>query len=92
VPFLTPSELMTLGGMIVTALSAFIAVREQVKGMQGSMSEILRQVAAIHKRMDQQSERISRAERDHAVLEERVSNLRASQRFKLPDVLQQEHE
>lgn len=82
-PTLTPSEFMTLAGMAVTAISAFVAVREQVKAIKGDLSEVMRLVAAVHKRMDKQDENISALRTNHAVLEERVSNLRTTQRFKL---------
>jgi len=82
-PELGPKEWLTIIGMAVTAISAFVGVREQVRGLKGEVGEVIRLVAAVHKRMDAQDARIGQIHTAHAVLEERVSNLRTTQRFKL---------
>ena len=91
-PGLEIRDWITLGGMAVTAVSAFVAVKTEVGGLRGVVQETLRQVAAIHKRLDAQSERIARLDRDQAVLRERLSNLRITQRFKLPETTRGEGE
>lgn len=56
------------------------AIRDEFKA---ATNELLRQLTALHKRMDSYGERLTKTERHHAVLVERVANLRESQRFKL---------
>lgn len=65
--------IVTLSG-IVWALRSSVGKLE-VKVELGQ-TELLRQLTALHKRLDDYGKRITRAERDQAVLEERVSNLR----------------
>lgn len=81
-PALTPGDWMTLFGMAGTALAAFVAVREQTKGLKEGQIEMLRQMGALHKRLDDYGQRIGASEINHAVLAERVENLRATQRVK----------
>jgi len=68
--------ILTLSGIVWT-------LRASVAQLQGGLTEITRQVGALHKRMDDYGKRIQKAEIDHAVLTERVDHLRESQRFKL---------
>lgn len=68
---------------IVTLTGVIWSQRLSTAKLQLGQGEMLRQLQALHKRMDDYGKRITRAERDHAVLEERVSNLRTTQRFRL---------
>lgn len=74
---------MTLAGMVVTAISAFAAVREQTKGLKEGQGEVLRQLGALHKRLDHISGEVNRIDKNHVRLEERVYALKDSQRFRL---------
>jgi hypothetical protein len=68
---------------ILTLAGVFWALRSAVTRLEIGQTELLRQVGAIHKRLDDYGQRIQKAEVNHAVLTERVDNLRESQRFKL---------
>lgn len=68
---------------IVTITGVVWSMRSAVAKLELGQVEVLRQLEALHKRLDRYGERITKTELDHAVLEERVSNLRSSQRFKL---------
>ena len=68
---------------IVTLTGVFFAMRSSVSKLESGQTEMLRQLGALHKRMDMYGERISKNEINHAVLEERVVNLRESQQFRL---------
>lgn len=80
---LTPSELMTLLGMVATAIAAFVGVREQTKGLKAGQDEMLRQMGAFHKRLDHYGAEVNRIDKNHARLEERIYALKESQRFRL---------
>lgn len=71
---------------ILTLAGVFWALRAAVTKLEIGQTELLRQVGAIHKRMDDYGKRLQKAEINHAVLTERVDNLRSSQRFKLTEV------
>jgi hypothetical protein len=68
---------------IVTLTGVIWSTRTAVAKLELGQTEVLRQLTALHKRLDSMSERVTVAERQHAVLEERVANIRSSQRFKL---------
>lgn len=68
---------------IVTIAGVIFALRAAVGKLEIGQTEVLRQLGALHKRMDGYGERISQGEISHAVLVERVKALRESQRFKL---------
>lgn len=74
---------MTLIGMAATALSAFIGVREQTKGLKAGQDEMLRQMGAFHKRLDFYGAEVTRIDKGHVRLEERVKALKESQSFRL---------
>lgn len=92
---LVPSWLdpMTLLEWAAVALIAFVALREQTKTLkQGQadlkaqvaegQTETIRQLKAVHGRLDDYGDRIVRAEINHAVLLERVENIRDTQRIR----------
>lgn len=82
-PALELRDAITVVSGIVTLAGVIWALRMSVTKLELNQTEMLRQLAALHKRMDRYAERLTRAEQDHAVLVERVENLRESQRFKL---------
>lgn len=67
---------------IVTIAGVIFALRAAVSKLELGQTEVLRQLGALHKRMDGYGERISKAEICHAVLNERVDNIRATQRMR----------
>lgn len=67
---------------IVTIAGVIFALRAAVGKLELGQGEVLRQLGALHKRMDGYGARISKAEINHAVLNERVDNLRTTQRMR----------
>lgn len=67
---------------ILTIAGVIFALRAAVSKLEVGQSEVLRQLGALHKRMDVYGERINSAEIKHAVLNERVDNLRSTQRMR----------
>jgi hypothetical protein len=85
-PGLDLKDAVTIITGIVTLSGVIFTMRGAVGKLESGQVEVLRQLGALHKRMDNYGQRISRAETNHAVLEERVCNLKEaneSQRFKL---------
>ena len=85
-PVLELRDAITICTGVATLSGVVWTLRSSVARLEVGQAEVLRQVAALHKRLDEYGQRISRAEIDHAVLTERVDNLRGlrdSQRFKL---------
>lgn len=68
---------------IVTITGVILSQRAGLAKLADGQGEVLRQLGALHKRMDSHGERITKAEINHAVLTERVKGIRESQRFKL---------
>jgi len=81
-PLLSPSEWLTLIGMAVVAVSSFVGVRESTKGLKEGQREMLRQMGAFHKRLDWLGAEVSRIDKGHVRLEERVNALRDTQRLR----------
>jgi hypothetical protein len=82
-PALELRDAITIITGIITLSGMVFALRSSIGELRIGQTEVLRQLAALHKRMDIYGERITRTERDRAVLTERVRNLRDTQRFKL---------
>lgn len=68
---------------IVTVTGVILAQRAGIAKLTDGQGEVLRQLGALHKRMDGYGERISGGEIAHAVLVERVKAMKESQRFRL---------
>lgn len=90
-PQLELRDLISIGTMLVTVSGVVFALRAAVTKLESGQTEVLRQLGALHKRMDHYGERIQAGEVQHARLEERVANLRGypgprdSQRFRLTE-------
>ena len=82
-PGLSATDWMTLVGMAVTAVAAFVGVREQTKGLKEGQAEVLRQVQAVHRRLNEYGDKLAELRTEQARLDERIKYLRDSQRFKL---------
>ena len=84
---------MTLIEWAAVALVALAALREQTKTLKQGMTDLkaqvavgqtetIRQLKAVHGRLDDYGTRIVRAEIAHAVLSERVEHIRDTQRIR----------
>jgi hypothetical protein len=84
---------MTLAGWAGVALTLIVTTREQTKSLKQGQADLksemvegqgetLRQVKAVHSRLDDYGKRIQHAEVRHAVLVERVENIRDTQRMR----------
>lgn len=82
-PPLELKDAVTVITGIVTLSGVIYTMRASVAKLESGQTEVLRQLGALHKRMDHFSERLNKSEIQHARLEERVSGLRESQRFRL---------
>jgi hypothetical protein len=82
-PALDLKDALTVITGILTIAGVIFTLRGAVSELKLGQAEVLRQLGALHRRMDHYGERISRTEVSHAVLEERVGNLRESQRFRV---------
>ena len=71
--------IVTLAGVVFTQRAGLADLKSKYDTGQ---AEVLRQLGALHKRMDAYGARISRGEINHAVLLERVDNLRTTQRMR----------
>lgn len=81
-PPLDPSVILSVVQLLGTIGGAALAVKLQISRLTDGQAEMLRQLSALHKRMDIYGERISGAEIKHAVLLERVDNMRDTQRIR----------
>ena len=68
---------------IITLTGVVVTLRTSVAELRKDQGEVLRQVGALHKRMDDFGRRLTESEIKHARLDERVQGLRESQRFRL---------
>lgn len=89
IPALDLNTAIAVVTAIVTVTALFLGQRyntaklsTKLSTMSSGQGELLRQVQAVHKRMDDFGRRLVQAEKNHAVLEERVANLRDTQRIR----------
>jgi len=68
---------------IVTIAGVIFALRAAVGKLEIGQTEVLRQLGALHKRMDHYAEELNGIKLKHERLDERVNGLRESQRFRL---------
>lgn len=73
------TAIVTITGVILAQRAGLSDLRLKLELGQ---NEVLRQLGALHRRMDGYGERLGRSEINHAVLNERVENLRVTQRIK----------
>jgi len=88
-PSLDIKDAITIVTGIVTLSGVIWSMRAAVAKLETGQAEVLRQLGALHKRLDDTNKRVSRNEITTARLEERVDltmpTLTRSQRFRLPD-------
>lgn len=86
-PPLDLKDAITVITGIVTLSGVVFTMRAAVGKLETGQVEVLRQIGALHKRMDHYGERLSKGEIAQAVLEERVGHLikgpTQSQRFRI---------
>ena len=75
----------TLGGVVIAIRVAVARLQEGQVGLERGQAETLRQLGALHKRMDHHGELIRDQQIKTARLEERVDVLRQSQRFRVDE-------
>jgi hypothetical protein len=56
---------------ILTVAGVIFTLRGSVARLEAGQTEIVRQVAAVHKRLDHYGEEITRIDKDHVRLDER---------------------
>lgn len=82
-PPLEPRDFIAIITGVVTLTGVVFTLRGSVGKLEAGQTEVLRQLGALHKRMDHFGERLSRAEIEQARQQERIASLRESQRFRL---------
>jgi len=82
-PQLDLRDVITIITGIVTLSGVYFTLKAAVARLETGQTEVLRQVGALHKRLDHYGERLNQNEIKHARLDERVAGLRDSQRFRL---------
>jgi len=88
-PSLDIKDAVTIVTGIVTLSGVIWSMRAAVAKLETGQAEVLRQLGALHKRLDDTNKRVSRNEITTARLEERVDiampGLTRSQRFRVPN-------
>jgi uncharacterized membrane-anchored protein YhcB (DUF1043 family) len=82
-PQLEPRDWLALLTAVVTVVGVYWALRLSVSELKLGQTEIERKVDAVHKRLDHYGQEITRIDKDHVRLEERVKALKESQQFRL---------
>ena len=82
-PQLELREWLSLISSFLTLVGVYVALRLAVAKLEVGQTEIVRQLTALHKRLDDYGKELTRLDKDHVRLEERVRALRESQRFTL---------
>lgn len=80
---LDPKDAITVVTGIVTVSGVVFALRAAVAKLEAGQVEILRQLTAVHKRLDHHGDQISAVKEGHARMDERIKALKESQRFHL---------
>jgi hypothetical protein len=88
-PSLDIKDAVTIVTGIITLSGVIWSMRAAVAKLETGQAEVLRQLGALHKRLDDTNKRVSKNELLTARLEERVDltwpGPNRSQRFRLPD-------
>lgn len=79
IPPVSPTVLLTLLQLAVTVAGAWFAIKFQISKLTEGQAEMLRQLTALHARLDRHAERIKRVETDTAILMDRSN--RSTQRL-----------
>ena len=79
IPPLNPTLLVMTLQVCASVAGAWIAVKAQLKTLENSQRESLRQIQALHKRLDGHSESIRKLDKQTAVIWDRLN--RRTERF-----------
>lgn len=82
-PQLELRDFVTIITSVVTLTGVVFTLRGTIGKLETGQTEVLRQLGALHKRMDYFGERLTRTEIEQARQQERIASLRESQRFRL---------
>lgn len=82
--------IVTIAGVIFTQRAGLQRLVDGQSSLQAGQVEGNRKIDALHKRMDHYGQEITRIDKDHCRLDERVKALKESQRFKLRGPVKQE--
>jgi len=82
-PPLDSSILIAGVQLLGTIAGAALAVKMQMARLTDGQTEVLRQLTALHKRMDRHGEEVVRLDKDFVRIDERVRGMKDSQRFRL---------
>lgn len=74
--------IVTITGVIASQRSGLSKLADGQAALKAAMDESNRKIDAVHKRMDYYGQEIAQTKTDHKVLEERVNNIRDTQRMR----------
>ena len=82
-PPIDPSIILSAVQLLGTIAGAALAVKMQMARLSDGQVEVLRQLGALHKRMDHQGNEVIRIDKELVRVDERVKGIKDSQRFRL---------
>ena len=80
-PALEPRDAIAIVTAVVTVSGVVFALRSAVSRLEVGQSELLRQMSALHKRMDHYGAEIVRIDKEAVRLTERIEAIRDAQRL-----------
>jgi hypothetical protein len=83
VPPIDPSIIFGALQLLGTIGGAALAVKLQMARLSDGQTEVLRQLGALHKRMDHHGNEVVRIDKELVRVDERVKGMKDSQRFRL---------
>ncbi len=81
-PALELRDALSVVTAILTVAGVVFALRASVSKLEAGQTEIVRQVAALHKRLDHYGDQIVDLKEKHGRLDERIKSLKESQSFR----------
>ena len=82
-PPIDPSIILSAVQLLGTIAGAALAVKMQMARLSDGQVEVLRQLGALHKRMDHQGNEVIRIDKELVRVDELVKGIKDSQRFRL---------
>jgi hypothetical protein len=90
VPPIDPSIIFGALQLLGTIGGAALAVKLQMARLSDGQTEVLRQLGALHKRMDHHGNEVVRIDKELVRVDERVKGMKDSQRFRLKSQAEQD--
>jgi len=90
VPPIDSSILIAGVQLLGTIAGAALAVKMQMARLTDGQVEVLRQLKALHDRMDRHGQEVTRIDKEQVRLDERVKGLKDSQLFRLKSHAEQD--